>query len=76
MPLLWLLLVVLDGLIAMNTSEINHEGRPDQHHLDPEGATDRELIVIEGPFDRPDGGFNGHAEMAALGLGLAAALTT
>ena len=76
MPLLPLLLMVLGRLVAMNASEINHKGRPDQHYLDPEGATDRELIVTERPFDGADGGFNSHAEMAARSLSLGTALTT
>ena len=76
MPLLLLFLVVLGRLIAMNASEINHKGRSEHHHLDPERSPNRELIVTEGTFDRADGGLNGDAEMAILGLSLSTALAT
>ena len=68
--------MVFGRLIAMNASEINHKGRAQQHHLDPERSAHRELIVIEGTFDCPDGRLNGHAEVAPLGLGLSTALAT
>ena len=67
MPHLLFLWVVLGHLVEMNTSEINHKGRAEHDHLDPEGAADGELIVTEGSFERADGGLNGHTEMAVLG---------